>query len=259
MFSPNIDLIDPFLPDLQQIETIFQWMPSCGVVIDKNGNILDYNKRALDFFRIMGESDSQETSHIGGIVIDLPQAMGFISELLKGRELNGKKMLFRRKDNTIVCVEINACLFPKQKNLILIQFTETSQHNQELLAQIIQAFRVESLRLKPYLNKPGKELLEKINNNYVLEGILSNKATQNIQLEVVRDDRVTQLVGMFPELTNSELALCGFLSLKMSMDEIASVTDKTPNNLRVTFHRIVRKLGLSSGKELIKKLETIKE
>jgi len=257
MYIMNAPANDPALPKPAQMEFLFQWMPTCGMVIDKSGNIIEINKLALQFFKFQGESDSGEKRHISEIIIDIPQTMEFVSELFKGKKNLVRKMLLRRKDNTIVCVDVNACIFPNKQNFIMVQFAETSQQNQTLLTELTQAFRQETLRLKPYLNKPGKELLQQIVKNDLLEGILSNKSTQSIQLEVVRDERINQLVRLFPELSNSELALCGFLSLRMSMDEIASVTAKTPNSLRVTFHRIVRKLNLTSGKELLKKLEAI--
>jgi len=232
-------------------------MPVCGIVIDKSGNIFDINKQARIFFRLPKNDDFDEIRHLSDIVVDLPRAMDYISELLKSKKPTDRKALLRRLDNSIVYVDIVACVFPDKQNFVLLQFSETSLQNQTLLTQLIKSFRQEIIRLKPYLNKPGKELLQQIIKDDVLEGVINNKSTQTIQLEVVRDERITQLVRMFPELTNGELALCGFLSLRMSMDEIASVTSKTPNSLRVTFHRIVRKLNLNSGKELIKRLETI--
>jgi len=59
-------------------------------------------------------------------------------------------------------------------------------------------------------------------------------------------------------LTNSELTLCGFLSLKMTIEEIASLTGKTGNSLRVAFHRMLLKTGFSTGKDFLRKLESFK-
>jgi len=257
MLITNTPVYDASFPKPEQIESLFQWMPTCGIVIDKSGNIVDVNKNALAFFRLQGNADPNQIRHLSDIVVDLPRAMEFIAELFKSKKPTDRKALLRRQDNSIVYVDIIACVFPNKQNFILFQFSETSQQNQTLLTQLIKSFRLEIASLKPYLNKPGKEILQQIIKDDILEGIVNNKSTQSIQLEVVRDERISQLMRMFPELTNGELALCGFLSLRMTMDEIAGVTSKTPNSLRVTFHRIVRKLNLNSGKELIKRLETI--
>lgn len=184
--------------------------------------------------------------------------MELVVEISSKREVLTKKILLRRLDNSITSLDIYARAFPETPNLILFQFTETSPKSHALLTQMIQTFRVEIQRLKPYLNKPGKELLDQIVYDNALETRIKNLPNGINQLDIVSEARISQLIQLFPCLTNSELAICSFLSLKMTIDEIYSLTGKTSNCLRISFHRILHKTNLSSGKELIRILESMK-
>ena len=152
---------------------------------------------------------------------------------------------------------MNACIFPENSNWILIQFKETFIHSQDILNELSQAYKREVLRLKPYLNKPGKELLDQMIISNILDEVSKNKPTRPDQVKVVGEDRIKLLTDKFPQLSNSEIVLCGYLSLKMSIDNIAYLIGKTPNCLRVAFHRILRKTTYKTGKEFLRVLESI--
>jgi hypothetical protein len=239
-------------------QSIFQWMPTCALVIDAIGNILEVNQQAIQFFKASTKEDFIfDKQNIKNMIIDFRRALELIELINRNTELINQEILLRRFDKTIASVDLNASVFPDNPNFILIQFTETYPQSQAILTELSEAFRHEVQRLKPYLNKPGKDLLEELIVNNMLEGITNNKATRSAQPVVVGEERINQLTKLFPELSNSELILCGYLSLKMSTNNIAKVTGKTPNSLRVAFHRILRKTTLASGKELLRLLATI--
>lgn len=241
----------------QKMSDLFQWMPIPALIIDRKGTILDINQQALNFFGTQSYEIFLEKIHFSSLVIDLSRSMELVVEISSKSEVLIKKILLRRLDNSIICVDVFARSFPETPNLILFQFTETSPKIHALLIQMIHAFRVEIQRLKPYLNKPGKELLEQIVNDNALETKVKDLPNGKNQLDIISEERIAQFIQLFPELTNSELAICAFLSLKMTIDEIASLTGKTSNCLRVSFHRILRKTKMNSGKELLRKLENI--
>lgn len=241
----------------QEMSELFQWMPVSTLIIDKKGTILDVNQQALNFFGTQSRETFLEKNHFSSLVIDLSRSLELVVEISSKSEVLTKKMLLRRMDSSIICVDIYARSFPETTNFILFQFTETSPKIHALLIQMIHAFRVEIQRLKPYLNKPGKELLEQIVSDNALETKVKDLPNGKNLLDIISEERIAQFIQLFPELTNSELAICAFLSLKMTIDEIASLTGKTSNCLRVSFHRILRKTNISSGKELLRKLENI--
>lgn len=257
MVHSLIETVPQHYSNQQKMSELFQWMPISTLIIDRKGNILDVNQQALNFFGTESHETFLVKNHFSSLVIDLSRSMELIVEIGSKKEVLTKKILLRRLDNSVICVDIYARSFPETPNLILFQFTETSPKSHVLLTQMIHAFRIEIQRLKPYLNKPGKELLEQIVSDNSLESKTKDFPNKKNHLHIVREERITQLIQLFPQLTNSELAICGFLSLKMTIDEIASLTGKTSNCLRVSFHRILRKTNMNSGKELLRKLENI--
>jgi hypothetical protein len=243
----------------RSLSSIFQWMPTCAMVIDTNGVIFEVNQQAIQFFKASTKEDFIfDKQNIKNMVIDSQRTIDLIKVISKNTELISREILLRRFDKTIASVDITANTFPDNPNYILIQFTESHPQSQTNLIQLSQIYRREAQRLKPYLNKPGKILLEEIIINNMPEEVTGNKPTRNNQLDVVGEERIEQLTKMFPEFSNNELILCGYLSLKMSTDDISNLTGKTSNSLRVSFHRILKKTSFSSGKEFLRKLESLK-
>jgi len=233
-------------------------MATCALIIDSNGFILDVNQQALEFFRTPTKEDFIfDKQQIMNLAIDSQQTMELIEKIKENKDLLNRKTLLRRFDKTIACVDISVCLFPDNPKFLLIQFTETPTQSYTILTELTQAYRREVLRLRPYLNKPGKELMEQLIVSEILDGVLKNKPKRNKQLEVIRDEKIKQLAKIFPALTDHDLSFCGYLWLKMTIDEISNLTGKTTNSLRVLLHRILIKTNLKSAKELHKLLENI--
>jgi len=236
------------------LASIFEWMPVCSLIVDSYGIIQEVNQKAIQFFRATTKEDFIfDKQNLSNMIIDSHRTMELIRQICKSDEPVNKEILFRRFDKTIAGVDLNACLFPENPKLILIQFYEKKLNNQIYIHELSRSFRREAQRLKPYLNKPGKNILEEIITNDANEGT----ATKMKPVAIISNERINQLTTSFPEFSSNELFLCGYLSLKMSIDEIASLTGKTPNCLRVSFHRILKKTTFSTGKEFLRKLEAI--
>lgn len=246
-------------PDYQaKMTSMFEWMPTCTLVLDKSANILDLNQQALLFFKTETKELFFEKLKVISVFVDLLMIEKLIQETSKCNGFVSKKLLLRRFDKTIACIDTTTLIFPENENYILFQFTDNSHQIQHFFTQLALEFRNEILRLKPYLNKPGKELLEEIIGNEKLDGIINNKPFRNRQFDLIHEKRIIQLKGLFPDLSNSELALCSFLSLKMSIEEIATITGKTSNSLRVAYHRILRKTNFENGKDFLNEIENFK-
>lgn len=242
----------------ESLQSIFEWMPACAMVIDSNGVIHELNQKAIQFFRATTKEDFIfDKQNIANMIIDSHRAVELIKSVGKGTELINKEILIRRFDKTIAGVDFFACQFPDNPTRILIQFHERKNQNQVFIHELSQAFKRDAQRLKPYLNKPGKYILEEIISNNTVEGTVSNKASKKNNIIIVSEDRINKLTTMFPQFSNKELTICGYLSLKMSVDEISSLTGQTPNSLRVSFHRILKKTTFTSGKEFLRSLESL--
>jgi len=246
-------------PTYQQLmTTIFDWLPVCALVIDPNGIIHEVNQQAIHFFRATTKEDFIfDKQNIRNMIIDSHRAIEMIKLIVHSTEPVNQEILIRRFDRTIACVDLYSCLFPDNPHYIFLQFSEKKPANEVYMFELSQAFRREAQRLRPYLNKPGRKMLDEILIEDMAESIVDNKIKKKNQVVVIPDERMEQLKKMYPEFSNNDLIFCGYLSLKMSIDEISSVIDKTPNSLRVTFHRILKKTTFATGREFIRKLESL--
>lgn len=238
-------------------DSIFQWLPICGIIIDLKGNIVAMNGDAKKFLGISATNEQSELRHINSVFVEISQINDLRIDLKQNEGVIVKKFLFRKFDKSIACVDVYVRLFGKSSETILLLFSESLLPNQFIFAEMMQAFRHEVMQLKPYLNKPGKELLQKIISDNKLEGVIKNSPIKKAPVEIVTKKRIASIAELFPELTNNELVFCGLLSMRLTMVEIAQITGKTANSLRVNFHRILRKSNLPKGKDLIRKLEAI--
>ncbi|MDP4240572.1 MAG: hypothetical protein Q8904_13990 [Bacteroidota bacterium] len=244
-------------PSLQHLNSVLQLLPTSALIIDLKGNIHAINQQAIQFFRGTSQAVWFENATIGSLVLDLQRSLDLIEEISLKKEFTEKKILFRKFDKSVACVNLFARSFNVEPCYILIQFTDISQKTKVLLSELVRTLRQEVIALKPYLNKPGKELLEKILNKNTLEESWHDRSNLESQIEVIRKNRIASIIQLFPQLTNAEITLCGFLSLKMTIDEIACITGKTSNSLHVSFHRLLKKTSFSTGKELLRKLESM--
>ena len=245
-------------PLLQHLNSVLQMLPTSALIADLKGNILFINQQAIHFLGGLSPHKSFENKNINLFVIDNRQSIDLFDELRSKKEILSRKILLRKQDNSIACVNLFARLINIEPSYVLIQFTDISPKTLVLLTEVFQTLRQEVLSLKPYLNNPGKELLKEILSNNSFDGFIDNKSKQKNQLEVIGEERISNIVRLFPQLTYAETKFCSFLSLKLTIDEIACITGKTSNALRVSFHRILRKTEYLTGKELLRKLESIR-
>jgi hypothetical protein len=242
----------------QHFGSILQCLPTSTLIISTKGSLYFINKQAVELFGCSTQEAFFEKENIKSLIVNLEYFLEMIDELKRSNKVATRNILIRRFDSTVVCANLFATLLPEDPNYVLLQLTEISAKTRILLTEMIQSLRHEAMTLNPYLNKPGKELLEKILTKTGINDAYSKQFGNQIQQEVLRESVATQLIETFPMLTNSELALCGFLSLKMTIEEIASLTGKTGNSLRVAFHRMLLKTGFATGKDFLRKLESFK-
>ena len=247
------------LPILEQLHSVIRLLPTPALIVDLNGQIRIGNQKAIQFFCGTRAVDSLQNMTISSRVVDLQYSQDLMTELMQKNEVVSRKILLRKFDRNIACVNLFACIIREEPEYILIQFTDISPKSHILLTEMVQSLHREIMLLKPYLNKPGKDALENILKNNSLEGFCDCNTKQTNQPEVIREKRMALIHQIIPRLTKAELTFCGFLSLKMSVEEIALITGKTSNSLRVSFHRILKKSIHANGKELLRRLESITE
>jgi len=242
----------------QELSSIFEWMPTCTLIVDKYGTILDANQQALLFFKTETKKTLIEFSNNNSIFVDELILLEILNEISDTKSVHKRKVFLARLDKTIACIDILAVSFPSTDHSFLIQFSDNSHESQDIFKNLVHTFKNNIIQLKPYLNKPGKELLGEILQNEELEGILKNKPKHNQEIALLCQERILQLSALYPELSIGELTLCAYLSLNISIENIAQITGKTPNSLRVAYHRIVMKIPSLNSKDLLKMLKSLK-
>ncbi|OHX66946.1 LuxR C-terminal-related transcriptional regulator [Flammeovirga pacifica] len=90
----------------------------------------------------------------------------------------------------------------------------------------------------------------------IISELKRNNATQQkIQMmhdnvEEINHQFEARLADVCPDLTKTEREICSYIKLKLSTKEIADIRTTSPNTIRVTKHRIRKKLGLNEEVDL---------
>ena len=238
------------------LKSVISILPIPTILINLQGDIYYANLHALSFFLSPNETDFYQNRNICHLFVDLVHLESLINDVNETNANVEKNLLIRRFDNSVVSATVFAKYFKSDFQGIILQFIPVSSKTNAFVSEKLRNIRNDITLLKPYLNKPGKEILEKIITNNLSENISSYYLTSKNHLNIIPSTTFEKISQLFPEFTNSELNLCSLLSMKLSIEEIAAITGKTSNSIRVSFHRLLKKTDLQNGKELLRKLET---
>jgi len=239
------------------LESVISILPTATILIDLEGNIQYANVHALKFLHSPNEDSFYRKVNLNFLLVDTPCLTELILQIKETKSSLDKISLIRRFDNSVVNVNLFAQYFKSNFEGIIIQFTHISANANVFLAKKMSVIKKDITLLKPYLNKPGKDLLDKIASKNLANCIDNIRPGQKNYLNLVPQNTLTKLSQLYPTFSDSELSLCGLLSLKLSFEEISGITGKTSNALRVLFHRLLKKTEFQISKEFLRKLETL--
>lgn len=135
----------------------------------------------------------------------------------------------------------------------IIFFTKASEKYSVASISALYSVKEDLAKLKPYLNRTGKQLHESIMNKYFREE--NQQLTLDDLVYYEKELRIIQKA--FPTLSHREVILCGLLANDMDTKDIATITNRTLDSVFVTIHRINKKLNLLNKKELIDTLKDL--
>jgi hypothetical protein len=239
------------------LKSVLSILPTATILIDLQGNIQYANVQSLAFFRFPNHETLYQKKELSSMLVDSQLNDIFFEEIASSKANLEKVILIRRFDKSVSYVNLFAQYFKSDFEGIILQFTDVSAKTVAFLTEKVRVLRNEIHSLKPYLNKPGKDLLENIVSKDLQLGINEINEKVKLQFNLLDNNKTNQLLQHFPLLTDYEISICGLLSLKLSFEEIASITGKTSNSLRVTYHRLLKRTNYTSGKDLLRKLESI--
>lgn len=240
----------------QSLTAVFDWMPVCAIITDVHGLIQEVNQQTVNFFRASTKEDFIfDKQNLTNLTIDGSRIKELLSNSKKTGKTVSKELFFRRFDKTISGATVGVHAIPENPSLFLIIFHPTAPQNEVYVQELAQSFKKEAQKFRPYLNKPGKLMLDELLADDITTNLHSTKPSNRYSSIIIGQDRLQIIRSLFPNFSDKELNLCAFLSLKMSIDEIAGATGSTPNSLRVLLHRILPKTNFTDTKEFIRFLE----
>lgn len=233
---------------------IFELWPTPAILLDLQGNILRINRSAHQFFHLDVPGISVNTLFASGLFVDFNHTMQKILNSCSNPIPEPHKIMLRLPDKVLICSQGYAVFADQAKEHILLQLIAVQQRDTAYFSEIRQSFSTEMQKLKPYLNKPGKEMMNQIIRDFTRVEEINFASDSFFHLDSFEKERLEKILILFPELTDSELILCAFLSHNLSISDVAKLTGKTSNSLRVLFHRMLRKTNYSNGRDFIRRI-----
>lgn len=160
-------------------------------------------------------------------------------------------ILFNGK-HEIMSYSLTRITNPSLGKICIVHFSKASEKYSVASISSLYSVKEEVAKLKPYLNRTGKNMHENLMKKYFREE--NQQLTLDDLVYYERELRIIQKA--YPSLSHREVILCGLLVNDMDSKDIASITNRTLDAVFVTIHRINRKLDILNKKQLV---DTLKE
>ncbi len=160
-------------------------------------------------------------------------------------------ILFNGK-HEIMNYSLSRLVNPFLGEITIINFYKASEKYTVASISSLYNIKEEVAKLKPYLNRSGKTMLDNLMKKYFKDD--NQQLTLDDLVYYEKELRVIQ--KNFPTLSHREVILCGLLVNNMESKDIATITNRTLDSVFVTIHRINKKLDFLNKKELV---DTLKE
>ena len=140
----------------------------------------------------------------------------------------------------------------KDNDAFLFQFFEFNPSNDMKFEFVSKTNNTQLNSNLQQINATEKKLL----NNLVQKHIVNRLLTKPLYAEFLEEDVLLKISEKYPQLSESDIIVCGLISLRKSTSEISLIINKTPNCTRVITQRIFNKLNLKSRRELYHRIIT---
>lgn len=157
------------------------------------------------------------------------------------------KQLLKTKEDVMTLME-------EQKRLKEQQFQNDIEHKESQLSAItIQMVEKNELldEIKTILNKKeptSDNELKKLVNKYNIQD--NNWRDFDHHFESVNKNFYTRLKQKYPEISANDLKICALIKLNLSIKEMASILNISPDSVKTARHRLRKKLQLSTEENL---------
>jgi len=225
---------------------LYHVLPDPVVVIDRAGTIVDYNLSAKDAFTTISAGEKIEN-----LVVDKRKFKLNLLELLQYHKVIVDKAAVRTSQSEVQAYEYKVTILSESNELFLIAFNKLSTKNELLKLEIEQTFNAELHGLLPFLNKSGKELVEKKIETKKLISIFESGRMPADYLEPAENEMFNGISALFPQFSTNELRIAYYLTMGASIQQITTITGKNTNAIRVMIHRMLARTKFKSKTEFI--------
>ncbi|MDI1317292.1 hypothetical protein [Flavobacterium sp.] len=157
------------------------------------------------------------------------------------------KQLLKTKEELVLVLE-------EQKQLKQHQFQNDLEFKESQLSAItIQMLEKNELldEIKTLLNRKeatSETEIKKIVSKYTIQE--NNWKDFDSHFESVNKNFYTRLKGKYPDISSNDLKICALIKLNLSIKEMASILNISPDSVKTARHRLRKKLQLSTEENL---------
>lgn len=238
----NIQSRDKIIVDINEI-------PYPTAIFFESSNDVILNKRAYDTLGMRED----ETFDLKAWKKMNPYSTDILKNEVMGVITNQKvHVILLNGKHEIMNYSLTHITNPFLGDIYIIHFTKASEKYSVASISSLYNIKEEIVKLKPYLNRTGKNMLDSMMKKYFRD------ENQQLTLDdiVYYEKELRVIQKAFPTLSHREVILCGLLVNNMETKDIATITNRTLDSVFVTIHRINKKLNILNKKEL---LDTLKE
>jgi DNA-binding CsgD family transcriptional regulator len=157
------------------------------------------------------------------------------------------KQLLRTKEELVEALE-------RQKSMKEQQFRNDLEHKESQLSAItLQMLQKNELidEIKHYVQKDqqisGRELLKMVNKHLVQDNSWNDF---DLYFESINKNFYTRLKQSYPDISTNDLKICALIKLNLSIKEMASILNISPDSVKTARYRLRKKLQLSTEDNL---------
>jgi DNA-binding CsgD family transcriptional regulator len=180
---------------------------------------------------------------LSGVVLYSIYASGKYKKKLL--EVENEKLQQREKILDLENINLKTNIELKEKDIarVVADNKLRTEMKKDFLKKLEELNSGDEKRVKSEIRKLRGELGQTIDQHGKLDLLQHNIEDINAQFEA-------KLRAAIPTITQSEIEICSLIRLGYNNTDIANITNKTPENIRVNKFRIKQKAGLEDMKEL---------
>lgn len=228
--------------DIHEMMVMMNSLPTCTIVFDRFGKLVEINQPAMTF---LGIKDIDDYRLKRWMVLNEPK---FIKETIRtlatGIIVRDDLYIAKCPNKSSVILSFNACLLNGTKQAFLFQFFELSGTSSLFLKEQSTINLLSNYYLGVYTDN---ELNDEIHNH------LSHKEKKRLFWPKVDDDLFQSIAKSisekYPSFSNREIFICVLIALRINTNQIAMITHYKLSYIYAIIHRMLKRSNYKSRKQ----------